>query len=99
MIGTTVSQYEILEKLGSGGMGVVCRGEDTKLRRTAALQFLPPELTRDEEAKTRFVHEAQAASFLQHNNIFAVHHIDERPDEQVCIVMNLYKGESSTVRG
>jgi serine/threonine protein kinase/Tfp pilus assembly protein PilF len=92
MIGQTVSHYQIIEKLGGGGMGVVYKAEDTKLKRTVALKFLPPDLTRDEEAKTRFVHEAQAASALQHNNICNVHDIDESPDGQMFIVMDCYEG-------
>ena len=94
MIGHTVSHYKILEKLGGGGMGVVYKAEDLKLRRTVALKFLPPDLTRDQEAKERFIHEAQAASALQHNNICAIHDIDETPDGQLFIVMDCYEGET-----
>lgn len=94
MIGQTVSHYKILERLGGGGMGVVYKAEDTRLKRTIALKFLPPELTRDPDAKERFIHEAQAASSLQHNNICTVHDIDETSDGQLFIVMDSYKGET-----
>jgi serine/threonine protein kinase/tetratricopeptide (TPR) repeat protein len=94
MIGNTISHYKILEKLGSGGMGVVYRAEDTKLHRIVALKFLPPELTRDEDAKQRFIQEAQAASSLDHNNICVVHEIDKTDDGQLFICMNYYDGET-----
>ncbi len=94
MIGQTVSHYKLLEKLGEGGMGVVYKALDLKLDRPVALKFLPPDLTRDPEAKQRFVHEAKAASALQHNNICTVHEIDERDDGQSFIVMDFYEGET-----
>jgi non-specific serine/threonine protein kinase len=94
MIGKTISHYKILEELGRGGMGVVYKAEDTKLRRTVALKFLPPELTRDPEVKERFIHEAQTASALDHPNICNVHEIDETEDGQIFICMANYQGES-----
>jgi serine/threonine protein kinase/tetratricopeptide (TPR) repeat protein len=94
MIGQTISHYRIIEKLGGGGMGVVYKAQDLKLDRFVALKFLPPDLTRDPEAKMRFIHEAKAASALQHNNICTVHDIDQTADAQLFIVMDCYEGET-----
>ncbi len=94
MIGETVCHYRIIEKLGGGGMGVVYRAEDTRLKRTVALKFLSPELTRDERAKHRFLAEAQAASQLDHPNICAIHEIEETEDGQLFLVLSCYEGET-----
>ena len=92
MIGETISHYRILEKLGGGGMGVVYKAEDSRLKRTVALKFLKPELTDDEDTRTRFVHEAQAASALQHHNICTIHEIDQTADGRMFICMEYYPG-------
>ena len=94
MIGETISHYKILEKLGGGGMGVVYKAEDTTLKRIVALKFLPSELTTDQQAKTRFLHEAQAASKIDHPNICGVHDIAQTDDGETYIVMSFYEGET-----
>src|SRR5262249_22982411 len=94
LIGTTVSQYEIVAKLGGGGMGVVYKARDIRLGRSVALKFLPPQWSHDESAKQRFVREAQAASATHHRNICVIHNIDETPDGRLFIVMAYYEGET-----
>jgi serine/threonine protein kinase/tetratricopeptide (TPR) repeat protein len=94
MIGRMVAHYRILERIGGGGMGVVYKAEDTKLKRIVALKFLPSELIRDESAKFRFVQEAQAASALDHQNICTVHDINEADDGRLYICMAFCSGES-----
>ncbi len=94
MVGKTISHYKILSKLGEGGMGVVYKAEDTKLDRFVALKFLPAHMSQDAENKKRFIHEAKAASALDHANICTIYEIDETEDGQMFIAMACYEGES-----
>ncbi len=86
MIGTTISHYKILEKLGEGGMGVVYKAEDTRLKRLVAIKFLPKRLSIHGEERDRFTQEAQAASSLNHPNICVIHEIDEMNDETFMVM-------------
>ena len=94
MVGETISHYRILEELGGGAMGVVYKAQDTRLKRLVALKFLPPGLTRDADAKQRFIHEAEAASALDDPHVCTIYDIDQSDDGQVFIAMAFYDGET-----
>jgi formylglycine-generating enzyme required for sulfatase activity/tRNA A-37 threonylcarbamoyl transferase component Bud32/dienelactone hydrolase len=96
MTGRQVGQYEVQELLGAGGMGVVYKAFDTRLKRAVALKFLPPELKHDPQRKSRLIDEARAASALDHPNILVIYEIHETGDD-LFIAMALHEGE--TLRG
>ena len=93
MIGKIISHYKVLEKLGEGGMGVVYRAEDTKLKRVVALKFLPPGLDAHEPERARFLQEAQAAASLNHPNICTIHDVASENNQQF-IVMEYVEGKT-----
>ena len=93
--GTIVAHFRILKKLGSGAMGVVYAAEDTRLKRTVALKFINPDWAPDQQARERFIREAQTASSLDHPNICGIHEIAEEGGA-LYFVMNYYAGMTLT---
>ncbi len=98
MTAPATGRYEILDKLGEGGMGVLYRARDTRLSRTVALKLLGGEALGDPERRARFVREARAASALNHPNIVTVYDIDQTPDGADCIAMEYVDGRSLASR-
>jgi tetratricopeptide (TPR) repeat protein len=93
-VGRTIGQYQILARVGGGGMGVVYTARAGKLGRLVALKFLPPQWSHDDTARQRFLREAQAASATNHPNICTIHDIETADDGQLFIVMAYYEGET-----
>jgi serine/threonine protein kinase/Tfp pilus assembly protein PilF len=94
MIGQTVSHYQIVRKIGQGGMGAVYEAKDLKLPRSVALKFLPTAVASSEGSETRFLQEARIVSTLEHPNIASIHDIDETDTGEIFIVMPYYEGRT-----
>jgi eukaryotic-like serine/threonine-protein kinase len=93
-----VNGYRVVGKLGAGGMGIVYKATDSRLNRTVALKFLPPQIEADEQARSQLLREARAASRLDHPNVGAIHAIEETPDGRSFLVLAYYEGETLAQR-
>ncbi|MGB2868267.1 MAG: serine/threonine-protein kinase, partial [Bacteroidota bacterium] len=94
MVGRTIAHYEIVEKIGQGGMGEVYKARDLTLDRVVAIKFLPPNISVDEAARERFMREARVVSVLDHQNICTFFEVGQTDDGQPYIVMAYYAGEN-----
>ena len=96
MTGQTIAHYNILSKLGEGGIGVVYKAEDTNLDRTVALKFLASHLVSNEDHRRRFIREAKAAAALTHPNICTVYEIGEAEGRIYISMAYLCPGSAGT---
>jgi serine/threonine protein kinase/tetratricopeptide (TPR) repeat protein len=94
MEGERLGHYDVLERLGAGGMGVVYKALDTRLDRVVAFKVLSDHLLADDDARERFLVEAKAAAALDHPNICAIHEVGETEDDRFYIAMQYYEGET-----
>ncbi len=98
MIGSTISHYRVMERLGRGAMGLVYKAQDVKLDRPVAIKFISREVAAIPEQRTRFIREARTASLLDHANICTIHDFGETPDGELFIVMAFCPGENLRMR-
>jgi len=88
MVGTTISHYKIIEKIGQGGMGEVYRAEDTNLSRDVAIKVLPEQFTKDPQRLARFEREAKLLASLNHPNIAAIHGLEKTEGVRFLLVLS-----------
>ncbi|HVF38752.1 MAG TPA: protein kinase, partial [Gemmatimonadaceae bacterium] len=93
-ISASIGRYEVIRKIGSGGMGIVYLAEDASLKRHVAVKLLPPWLDASSAANRRLLEEARAASAIDHPNIATVHEIGETEDGRLFITMSYYEGDT-----
>lgn len=98
LTGTVISHFQVLEPLGSGGMGVIYRAHDTRLQRDVALKFPLSHYAFDADVKQRFLSEARVVAALDHVNLCSVHEVGETDSGQIFLAMPLYAGETLRAR-
>ena len=93
--GSKIAHYEVLERVGAGGMGIVWKARDTRLMRLVALKSLSPAGDAHPSFRARLIQEARAASQLDHPNICSIYQVEELPGDEIVVVMAFYQGETN----